>query len=415
VWELDLISEQVFGNFKLLNMKKYEEIKIGDKEELSHTITQNDMDKFVQLTGDDNKLHVDAAFAGKTQFKKQVVHGMLGASFISTIIGTKLPGDGALWFSQTLEFILPVRLGDQITVQAEVIKKNDKENIIELKTEIFNQNRQVVTKGIAKVKVVEVAQETNAGEIIPAETTKTALVVGGTGGIGKAACIQLAKDGMNVIIHYHKNGNTAADIKADIEALGQSAITVQADILNEGDIKNLVQKGVRAFDKIDVIVNCAATVIPTIKFQDLMWDDYLKQVELNIKAPFMIIKEVVPHMIVHKYGKIINIGSLAFEKPNADWSHYITAKGALAGFTKSLAIDLAPKGIRINLITPSMVSTDLTADIPEKIKLLTAAQTPLRRLATVKDVADAISFLASHRSDFITGETIRVNGGQVMI
>ena len=117
-------------------MKKYKEINIGDKESLSHTITKSDIEKFVDLTGDDNKLHVDEQYARTTAFKKPVVHGMLGASFISTIIGTKLPGDGALWFAQSLEFLLPVRIGDTLTVTAEVLKKNDKENVIELKTEI---------------------------------------------------------------------------------------------------------------------------------------------------------------------------------------------------------------------------------------------------------------------------------------
>ena len=110
---------------------KYNDIKIGDKEKLNHVITSEDIEKFVDLTGDDNKLHVDEKYASKTNFKKPVVHGMLGASFISTIIGTKLPGDGALWFSQSLEFLLPVRVGDTLTIFAEVIKKNDKEKIIE--------------------------------------------------------------------------------------------------------------------------------------------------------------------------------------------------------------------------------------------------------------------------------------------
>ncbi len=395
-------------------MKKYSEINIGDKETLSHTITKSDIEKFVQLTGDDNRLHVDEKFASATQFKKPVVHGMLGASFISTIIGTKLPGDGALWFSQSLEFLLPVRIGDVLTVTAEVLKKNDKEQIIELKTEIHNQNRQIVTKGIAKVKVIET-------EVAPAEVEKkedapkTALVIGGTGGIGKATCIQLAKDGFNVIIHYNKNKTLAEEIKAEVEKHKQKAIIVSADILNDADIKEMISKGVRAFDKIDVLANCAATVIPNIKFQDLVWTDFLQQMEVNIKSTFTIIQAVVPEMIKNGYGKIINIGSLSAEKPNADWSHYITAKSALIGLTKSLAFELAPKGIRINMVTPSLVNTELTADIPEKIKLLTAAQTPLRRLALAADVAGVISFLASEKSDFLAGENIRVNGGQVMI
>lgn len=395
-------------------MKKYKEINIGDKESLSHTITKSDIEKFVDLTGDDNKLHVDEQYARTTAFKKPVVHGMLGASFISTIIGTKLPGDGALWFAQSLEFLLPVRIGDTLTVTAEVLKKNDKENVIELKTEILNQNRQIVTKGIAKVKVIET--EVKIEPIEPIESTpKTALIIGGTGGIGRATCLQLAKDGFNVIIHYNKNKSLAEEIKNEIEKLDKKAIIVNADILNTDDIKEMASKCFRAFNKVDVIANCAATVIPNIKFQDLVWNDYLQQIELSIKAAFLIIKAFSPSMITNGYGKIINIGSLSAEKPNADWSHYITAKAALIGLTKSLAFELAPKGIRINMVTPSLVSTELTADIPEKIKLLTAAQTPLRRLALATDVAGTISFLASEKSDFLTGENIRINGGQVMI
>ena len=134
---------------------KYEEIQVGTTQQLTHTITQADIEKFVDLSGDDNKLHVDKAFAARTSFKKPVVHGMIGASFISTVIGTKLPGDGALWYSQTLDFLLPVRIGDMITVVAEVIKKNDRERSIELDVRIFNQNRQIVTRGISKVKVID--------------------------------------------------------------------------------------------------------------------------------------------------------------------------------------------------------------------------------------------------------------------
>ena len=395
-------------------MKKYKEINIGDKESLSHTITKSDIEKFVDLTGDDNKLHVDEQYARTTAFKKPVVHGMLGASFISTIIGTKLPGDGALWFAQSLEFLLPVRIGDTLTVTAEVLKKNDKESVIELKTDILNQNRQIVTKGIAKVKVIET--EVKIEPIEPIESTpKTALIIGGTGGIGRATCLQLAKDGFNVIIHYNKNKSIAEEIKNEIEKLDKKAIIVNADILNPDDIKEMASKCFRAFNKVDVIANCAATIIPNIKFQDLVWNDYLQQIELSIKAAFLIIKAFSPSMITNGYGKIINIGSLSAEKPNADWSHYITAKAALIGLTKSLAFELAPKGIRINMVTPSLVSTELTADIPEKIKLLTAAQTPLRRLALATDVAGTISFLASEKSDFLTGENIRINGGQVMI
>lgn len=396
-------------------MKAYSDINVGDKEILKHTITQKDIEKFVELTGDNNKLHVDEKYASHTQFKKPVVHGMLGASFISTIIGTKLPGDGALWFSQTLEFLLPVRIGDDLTITAEVIKKHDRENIIELKTEILNQNRQIVTKGVSKVKLIEIIPEQSTIETKKEERIKTALVVGATGGIGKAVCIQLAKDGFNVAIHYNKNVELANKIKAELENYKIKAVVIQADILNEDSITSMVHLANRQFENVDVLVNCAANFIPNIKFTELTWKDYQSQLDINIKSSFLIIKEIIPSMIKNGYGKIINIGSLAADKPNADWSHYITAKSALIGLTKSLAFDLGPKGIRVNMVTPSLISTDLTADIPEKIKLLTAAQTPLRRLAEPNDVAGVISFLASSKSDFLNGENIRLNGGQVML
>jgi 3-oxoacyl-[acyl-carrier protein] reductase len=394
---------------------KYAEINIGDRQTLSHIITKEDIGKFVELTGDDNKLHIDEKFASRTNFKKPVVHGMLGASFISTIIGTKLPGDGALWFSQTLEFLLPVRVGDTLSVVAEVIKKYDKDQIVELKTEISNQNKQVVTRGVAKVKVIEQEVLSQEEIAIPSTLPKSAIVIGGTGGIGREVCIQLAKDGFDIVVHYNSNKSKAEEIKATIEKFGQKAVLVKADILNDESVQNLIALSVRAFEKIDVLVNCAATVIPNIKFQDLEWNDFSKQIDHYLRSSFTIMKEVIPVMLAKGYGKIINIGSLSVDKPNSEWSHYITAKSAMIGLTRSLAFELAPKGIRINMVTPSMVSTELTADIPEKTKLLTASQTPLRRLALAADVAGVISFLASEKSDFLAGENIRVNGGQIML
>ena len=120
-------------------MRKFNSILVGDKAELIHVITQSDINQFVELTGDDNKLHVDVEYASTTSFKKPVAHGMLGASFISTIIGTKLPGDGALWYAQNLEFLQPVRVGDELRITAEVTKKIDRTKTIELQTDIFNQ------------------------------------------------------------------------------------------------------------------------------------------------------------------------------------------------------------------------------------------------------------------------------------
>jgi len=391
---------------------KYGSISVGDKAEIVHTITQSDINQFVELTGDDNKLHIDREYASRTSFKKPVAHGMLGASFISTVIGTKLPGDGALWYAQNLEFLLPVRVGDKITVKVEVIKKVDRGQIIELSTKIFNQNKQKVTDGSAKVKIIQQEQ------LIPENEKKTklvALVIGGTGGIGKATCLQLAKDGYDVAVHYYKNKELADQISNQILDIGKKAITVYADINDFNLVKEIVESTIRKLGTITTVVNCATLSVSNVKFSDLEWKDIQNHFALNVRGSFNVLKCVVPFMEENKYGKIINLSTLAVEKPNAEWLHYITAKSALTGFTKALAIELAPKGIRINLVSPGMTDTELVADIPVKARLLNAAQTPLRRIATPTDVAGAISFLASDKSDYLTGESIRVNGGQAMI
>lgn len=395
-------------------MKKFELINVGDKAELTHKITRVDVEKFVDLTGDDNKLHVDKEYASKTIFKKPVAHGMLGASFISTIIGTKLPGDGALWFAQNIEFLLPVRIGDEITIKAEVIEKIERTQTIKLSTEIFNQYNQKVTTGTAKVKIIEQIQSPPKKRSY-VDKRKVALIIGGTGGIGRATCLQLAKDGFNVAIHYHRNKESAEKVKDQIIALGVKAIIVNADITDFAQVKEMITTIIRKLNTITVVTNCSTLNVPSIKFKDLTWNIIQEHFDLNIKGAFNILKCVVPIMEENKYGKLINITTQAIEKPTSEWLHYITAKSALNGFTKALAAELAPKGIRINLVSPGMTDTELIANVPEKVRLLTAIQTPLRRIAMPEDIAGAISFLASDKSDFLTGETIRVNGGQVMI
>jgi 3-oxoacyl-[acyl-carrier protein] reductase len=395
-------------------MNKFESINIGDKAEIIHKITAEDVIKFVELTGDDNKLHIDEIYASKTSFKKPVVHGMLGASFISTIIGTKLPGDGALWYSQSIEFLLPVRVGDVITVKAEVVKKVERTNTIELTTDIINQNCQKVTTGYSKVKLVELIEPNNQIDK-GVEIKKTALIIGGTGGIGRAACLQLANDGFDIAIHFHSNKKLADEIKNEVIKIGVKGVIVSADITITSEVDEMIKTVIRKFGSISVVANCSTSVLPNIKFNDLEWKNIQEQIDINIKGTFNIMKFIIPFMEQKKYGKIINISTLYIENPKTELLHYITAKSALQGFTKALAFEIAPKGIRMNLISPGMTDTDLISNIPEKVKLVTAAQTPLRRIASPQDIAGAISFLASDKSDFITGETIRVNGGQYML
>jgi 3-oxoacyl-[acyl-carrier protein] reductase len=393
-------------------MSKYSEINIGESAYIEHTISESDIKKFVELSGDNNRLHLDENFSRLTSFKKPVAHGMIGASFISTIIGTKLPGDGALWYSQNLEFILPVRIGDKLKIVATVINKNDREKIIELQTDIFNQHKQIVTKGVSKVKVIE---ELDSPETVPSRC-QVALILGSTGGIGEQTAISLAKDGYSIILHYYKNVNKANKLKKYLEGItDKKIIVVQADVINNRDINNMVSEITRYFKSISVFVNATTLYFGNIKIDDMEWKDISDQININIKSNFEIVKILTPLMQKNNYGKIVFLTSMATEQHNSEWLHYITAKSALNGFAKALAMELAKYGIRVNLVSAGMTNTDLISNIPKKVKLLTIANTPLKKIAEPEDIANAISYLVSDKSDFLTGETIRVNGGQVKI
>lgn len=368
----------------------------------------------MELTGDDNKLHLDRDYARKTPFKKPVVHGMLSASFISTLIGTKLPGDGAMWYSQNLEFHRPVRIGDTIKVKGEVINKIDRNKAIEMSIEIINQNAQKVVTGTVGVKVI-LEEEFTKKLKKKTNLKRTALVIGSTGGIGEAICIQLAEDGFDLAIIYLNNKEKAFDISKQVSDLKRKSIVVSTDIIEPGEVEEMTEKVIRKFNTITVVVNCATPAVQDINFHNLDYQSIQTQLDVNIKGMFNILKSVVPHMEKNKYGKIISIVTQYTEDPKPKLSHYILAKSGLIGLCKALAVELAPKGIRLNMVSPGMTDTELIADVPEKVRLLTAVQTPLKRIAWPEDIAGVVSFLASEKSDYLTGETIRVNGGQVMI
>lgn len=394
-------------------MDKFDNIKIGESATIKHQITVEDIEKFVALTGDDNKLHIDKEYASNTDFKIPVVHGMLGASFISTVIGTKLPGDGALWYSQNLEFLRPVRVGDTLLVTASVISKNEKARSIELKTDIHNQYNQLVTTGSAKVKIVD---QILANPIsITTENQKLVLVLGSTGGIGYSAAINLAKNGFDLILHYHNNKARVIKLQNIIQQFGRKCYVIKADLLKETSIIEMTQNILRSNSFITGFVNCTTTKIPNIKFEDVEWKYMQEHFDINIKSSFIILKELLPLMDGMKYGKIVFLTSQYIESPISELLHYITAKSSLNGFTKALAIELSSKGIRLNMVSPSLTDTELVSDIPKRVKMLIEAKTPLKKLCTIDDIANCITFLMLPSSDFITGETIRVNGGQVMI
>ena len=391
----------------------FDAIRVGDREELVKTISEQDIRRFVEMTGDDNPLHVDRQFAGETSFKDVVAHGMLGASFISTVIGTKLPGPGALWVSQNLEFLLPVRVGDRLTVSCTVLKKNDRERLIELETRIVNQNQQTVLSGHGKVKVLAVAAPRPAAE--PLTRPRVAIVTGGTGGIGEAICRRLADDGFRIVVNYLTKKDAAQTLIAALKVGGGGGIAVQADVSEAGGAAALLTAATKAFGGVDVLVNNASPRINPKAFSALDWSDIQHHLDVQVKGAFLMAKACVPGMVERKSGRIVNITSQVLDgAPSETWTGYAIAKAALSMMSRYLAAELGPSSITVNCVAPGMTDTRMIGDIPEKAQLIVARQTPLRRLAVPTDIAGAVAFLASDDGAFVTGQTIRVNGGSAM-
>jgi 3-oxoacyl-[acyl-carrier protein] reductase len=388
-------------------MKSFADIQVGDTESIVKEITEADVRRFVELSGDDNPLHVDREYARSTPFKDIVVHGMIGASLVSTVIGTRLPGEGALWMSQSFDFALPVRLGDVLTVSCTVLKKNERERILDLEATATNQDAATVLSGRGQVRVLE----RRAPEpVVPEQRLKVAIVTGGSGGIGAAICARLAADGFAVVVGYRSDEEEARRVAAAIDG---RAVAVKADVATEAQL--LVERAVRDFGGVSVLVNGASPRIAAAPFDALEWDAVRRQLDVQVGGAFALAKAAVPHMRERRHGQIISIVSQAIEgTPTPGWTAYAVAKSALATFSRQLAAELGPAGITVNCVAPGMTETRLIGDIPEKQRLIAARQTPLRRLATVEDVAGAVAYLASDDAAFVTGEILRVNGGQVM-
>jgi 3-oxoacyl-[acyl-carrier protein] reductase len=395
------------------HFKEFEEIQVGDTAVLTRQIVEEDVRRFVELTGDDNPLHVNRAYAETTPFKDIVVHGMLGASFLSTLIGTQLPGKGALWVSQTLDFLLPVRVGDTLTVSCTVEKKHERERLLDLQTRIENQGKRLVLSGKGVVKVLARPEPPSAGLM---ERLKVAVVAGGAGGIGRAICLRLARAGHRVVVGHHSRDDRAAELVNEIVAAGGEALAVRADVTVERDVTALVDTAVRRFSGLSLLVFAASPPIQPAGFEELSWESMAQHLDTDVKGAFLLAKKTVPHMRAQGYGKIINITSQVLDGvPPPKWSAYAVGKAGLAAFSRCLAVELGPAGITVNCVSPGMTETAMIGDIPEKMRLVLARQAPLRRLGRPQDVAEAVAFLASPEADYITGETLRVNGGQMML
>ncbi len=397
---------------KVLNLN-FAEIKVGDKAELTHTLTTADVEAFAGLTGDYNPLHVDAEFSRKTLFRKPVVHGMVSASFISTIIGTQLPGTGALWTSQTLEFLLPAFVGDVLTVTGTVEQKSVSTRVLILKTTVRNQHGHELVTGTARVKVLEPQEQEQP---VSSERPHVVVVTGASKGIGAAIAKRLATQGHKVAVNCNSSTAEAQALVSELTGKGFKAMVVQANVAVEAEVTRMMNAVTQELGPIDEVIHCAAPLpIPT-PFAELTWDAFQNQLDVQLHGAFNCAKAVLPGMAERKSGSLVFIGSIFTDGvPPPQQAAYVSTKAALSSLARSLAVEYGPKGIRVNVVAPGMTQTDMISNLPEKVKMLTKMQTPLRRLAEADDVAKVVEFLISSAAQHMTGETMRVCGGIAMV
>ena len=249
---------------------------------------------------------------------------------------------------------------------------------------------------------------------------KVALITGSSRGIGAAIARAFASEGAAVAINYKTDLTAASDVVNNCEQLGGVGQSFRADVTDPTECKNLVDKVQAEFGKIDILVNNAFRpyhFAPEKRkmFWDLKWDHYQSQIEGSLLSTHSLSKAVLPLMQKKATGSIINITTDLIARPSIPYHEYTTAKSALTGFSKNLAAELGPFGIRVNCVAPGLVyPTRSSADTKENIKETIISQTPLRRIASPDDVAGTVLFLGSDWSKFITGQTIYVDGGFVM-
>ena len=242
---------------------------------------------------------------------------------------------------------------------------------------------------------------------------KAALVTGGSRGIGRAVCLELARRGACVAVNYAGNAAAAEETVESCKAMGVDAFFVQADVADAAACDAMVKEVLSRFGRLDILVNNAGItrdgLMPMLKDAD--WDAVL---DANLKGAFHCMRAAYRPMMKQKYGRVVNLSSIVGLRGNAGQANYAASKAGLIGLTKSMAKELAGRNVTVNAVAPGFIDTDMTAALPEKARESRRASIPMGRLGQGEDVAKAVAFFAGDGAGYVTGQVLCVDGGMAV-
>jgi 3-oxoacyl-[acyl-carrier protein] reductase len=243
---------------------------------------------------------------------------------------------------------------------------------------------------------------------------KSALVTGSSRGIGRAIAVRLAEEGASVAVNYRSDEAGAAETLRAVESAGSTGVIVQGDVGIAADVQRMVTAATDSFGSIQILVNNAGVSADmlTMRLSEEDWDRVL---DTDLKGAFLTTKAVLRPMLRQRWGRIINVASVVAFTGNAGQASYAAAKAGLVGFTKSVAREVATRNITANVVAPGLIETDMTDHLSDEIRNWMLAQVPMGRPGKPEDVAAAVAYLASDEAAYMTGQTIKVDGGMVML
>ncbi len=344
---------------------------------------------------------------------------LLSILLISTSVGICLPGASATFLEFSAEGDGEVELDTMYRLKAEVTHLSRSTRIVKKSLTISRVDRDDQAlfhgKAVALVnkpsRMMPTVQDLKASALDLGLKDKVVLITGASRGIGETTAKLFGLLGAKVIVNYHRGAEDAARIVSEIRAEGGEAVAAPADVTRPEAVSSLIRLGIEKYGTIHILVNNAARDYRPIPFLKLTWDEIQKDLDVIGKGAFLCCQQVIPLMVAQGEGKIINISSVAVDNPPSGQTKYVMAKSALVGLTRSLSIEFASKNIQVNLVVPNFVETDLVAHIPEGFRGKIARETPMQRLGSPIEVAQAVVFLASSFSSFTTGQKIMVTGG----